>query len=232
MELMEQLLKTEYYQNKIEIVIVDGGSNDGTLDYLKNQTFCINWVSEKDKGIYDAMNKGIDMSTGKYLWFLNSGDFAYSQSSIDLILENCSKNIDAIYGETMLVDENFKEIGLRSDKTTRKLPKTLNWKSFKFGMNVGHQSFIINRNHALKYNLEYKHVADIDWMISCLKQCKTTVNIQQIISCFTLDGHSTRYRKESNKERYLVLKKHYGFIPNLFNHLFIIIRSIINSTKI
>ncbi len=232
MELLEQLLTLEQYKNKIEIVIVDGGSNDGTLKYLQKQTYCNNWVSEKDKGIYDAMNKGINMSNGKYLWFLNSGDFAYNQSSIDKVLECIDNNADAIYGETMLVDEHFKEIGLRSIKTTRKLPETLNWKSFQYGMNVGHQSFIIKKSLTTNYNTEYKHVADIDWMIQCLKKCKATINTHQVISCFTLDGHSTKYRNESNKERYLVLKKHYGFIPNFFNHVYIFIRSLLNSSKI
>lgn len=232
MELLEQLLINDLYKSKLEIVIVDGGSNDGTLDYLKNQTFCTNWVSEKDKGIYDAMNKGIEMSNGEYLWFLNSGDYAYNQKSIDLILENIDKKADAIYGETMLVDEKYNEIGVRSIKTTRKLPSTLNWKSFKFGMNVGHQSFVVKKNISSKYNTEYKHVSDIDWMINCLKKCNNIVNLNHIVSCFTLDGHSTKYRKASNKERYEVLKKHYGFFPNILHHLVIVLRSFLQPAKI
>lgn len=211
---------------RVEIVIVDGGSKDETPDFLKTQTLTANWVSEKDKGIYDAMNKGLSMATGDYVWFLNSGDYAPNASVIHLILNNIEKKPDALYGETLLVNENGELIGSRSEQTTRTMPPLLNWRSFSRGMTVGHQAFIIRRSLALPYDLQYKHVADIDWMIRCLKQCDTVVNLIQPIVCFTLDGHSTKHRKASNRERYRVLKKHYGFFNNLMSHLLIVIRHV------
>lgn len=213
------------FQSDIEIVIVDGGSKDETLDFLKNQTLTDNWVSEPDKGIYDAMNKGLKMANGEYVWFLNAGDYAFSIESLLRVLEGLKTGPDALYGETMLVDSQGNEIGTRSEQTTRKLPSKLNWNSFKRGMNVGHQAFIIKKSLALPYHTKWKHVADIDWMIRCLKQCKTVLNIESIIVKFTLDGHSTVHRKASNKERFQVLQLHYGIFTNLWSHFLILIRN-------
>ncbi len=221
------LFEANTFSGNIEIVIVDGGSKDETPEFLKQQAITKNWVSEPDKGIYDAMNKGLKMATGEYLWFLNAGDYAYSKQGIEIILEALEKSPDAVYGETMLVDSDGNEQGTRSSQTTRKLPKRLHWQSFKMGMTVGHQAFIIKRALALPYNTELKHVADIDWMIRCLKQCKTVINLKSIIACFTLEGHSTLHRKDSNRERFKVLRNHYGTFPNLWNHLLITLRHLL-----
>src|SRR5574343_826155 len=64
------------FNGEIELVVVDGNSKDGTKEFLATQSICQNWVSEPDKGIYNAMNKGLKMAKGDYVWFLNSGDFA------------------------------------------------------------------------------------------------------------------------------------------------------------
>lgn len=220
------LFQTHDFQSEIELVIVDGGSKDETLDFLKNQTITVNWVSEPDKGIYDAMNKGLKMAKGEYVWFLNAGDYAFSKESVHLLLESLKLGPDVVYGETMLVDSEGKTIGTRSEQTTRKLPEKLSWTSFKRGMNVGHQAFVIKRALALPYDTKWKHVADIDWMIRCLKQCKTIVNLNSILVNFTLEGHSTIHRKASNKERFKVLQLHYGLLSNLWSHFLISLRHI------
>jgi glycosyltransferase involved in cell wall biosynthesis len=204
--------------NDIEIIVVDGGSDDGTREFLAQQTISKKWVSEPDGGIYHAMNKGLAMASGDYVWFLNSGDFVMDRSVVPEILESLRKGPDALYGETMMVDKEGRHLGTRSEKSTRKLPDKLHWKSFAMGMNVGHQSFLIRRELALPYQVNYRYVADIDWMISCLKNCRHVLRFPKVIACFTLDGFSSANRKNSNKERYQVLKKHYGFLPNLLNH--------------
>lgn len=218
--------------NEIELIVVDGGSTDGTKAYLESIDFVRNWVSEPDKGIYNAMNKGLAMATGDYIWFLNSGDYAKNEDAIRSLLMLLESNPDAVYAETMMVDVEGKNIGMRSDISTRKLPEHLNWKSFKLGMNVGHQSFVIRRELALPYDENYKFVSDIDWMIRCLKNCKKVVKMDGVLACFTLDGFSSKNRDKSNKERFKVLARHYGYIPNLFNHLKIVIRKIASSSKI
>lgn len=221
-----EIFENHKWGNDIELVIIDGNSTDGTKEFLNQQQITKNFISESDKGIYNAMNKGIDKANGQYLWFLNSGDYAFNEKAVQSILNAIEKNPDAIYGETMLVDTNGKELGLRSTITGKEFPENLNWKSFKMGMNIGHQSFIIKKELCLKYNENYRYVSDIDWMIRCLKQCQNIIKIPQIISCFTLDGFSTQKRKESNLERFNVLKNHYGIISNLWHHLLIIIRKL------
>jgi glycosyltransferase involved in cell wall biosynthesis len=216
---------------EIEIIVVDGGSTDGTKEFLETQSQTNNWVSEPDKGIYNAMNKGLAMAKGDYVWFLNSGDYVEDFSVLELLLNSLKLNPDAVYGETMMVDANGKHLGLRSVFTTRKLPDNLNWTSFRLGMNVGHQSFVISRSLALLYNEKYRYVADIDWMIRSLKACKNIVNLKTAIACFTVDGFSSVQRKASNKERYEVLKEHYGFFPNVLAHIGIVLRKMFSKGK-
>lgn len=227
-----RMFESNRFSKDIELVVIDGGSQDGTKDYLSSQT-CVNkWVSEPDKGIYNAMNKGLEKASGDYVWFLNSGDYALDENTIDRLLQTLSSGPDAVYAETMMVDPQGKHLGTRSELTTRKLPETLNWKSFKMGMNVGHQSFVIRRSLALNYDESYRYVADIDWMIRCLKGCRTVIKMDGILSCFTLDGFSTKHRDKSNKERYKVLGKHYGKFGNFFNHLAIAFRKVLNTSRI
>lgn len=220
------------YGNEIEIIVVDGMSTDGTKDYLTHQDISNKWVSEKDKGIYNAMNKGLDMANGDYIWFLNSGDYLYDGNSLDELMQILKTGPDAVYGETMMVDPNGKHLGIRSVLSTRPLPAQLTWKSFKMGMNVSHQSFIVKRELACRYDESYRFVSDIDWMICTLKTCKKVVRMNKILSCFTLDGFSSKHRKASNQERFRVLKKHYGTVPNLISHAGIAIRKVFSKGKV
>jgi glycosyltransferase involved in cell wall biosynthesis len=213
-------------------VVVDGNSKDGTKEFLVTQSICQNWVSEPDKGIYNAMNKGLKMAKGDYVWFLNSGDFAHDAATIERLLAILKTNPDAVYAETMMVDEHWNPLGTRSEMSTRKLPEHLNWQSFTMGMNVGHQSFVVKRSLAADYDESYRYVADIDWMISTLKNCKNIVKMDGILACFTLDGFSSKHRKASNNERFRVLQKHYGYVPNLFNHFKIILRKYLSKEKL
>ncbi|MFM6984627.1 MAG: glycosyltransferase [Chitinophagaceae bacterium] len=220
------------FNGALELVVVDGNSNDGTKAFLAEQQICNNWVSEPDKGIYNAMNKGLQMAKGEYVWFLNSGDFAKDADTIRRLLEVLESHPDAVYAETMMVDEHWKPLGTRSEMSTRKLPEQLNWQSFRMGMNVGHQSFVVKRSLAANYDETFRYVADIDWMISTLKHCKNIVKMEGILACFTLDGFSSKHRKASNNERYKVLQKHYGYVPNLFNHFKILLRKYLSKGKL
>ncbi len=220
------------FSDELEIVIVDGGSKDGTAEFLKQQSLTNNWVSEPDKGIYNAMNKGLAMANGDYVWFLNAGDYAENPDIVAYILQSLNGNPDAVYGETMMVDAEGKKLGSRSEISSRKLPETLNWKSFRMGMNVGHQSFILKRSLALPYDESYRYVSDIDWMIRCLKHCQTVINVRTVIASFTMDGFSSVQRKNSNRERFRVLSKHYGLLPNILSHIGILLRKLLNPGKV
>lgn len=208
----------------VEYIIVDGASTDHTLEIIAGfEDRIARIVSEKDEGLYDAMNKGLDLATGEYVLFLNADDRLYGNDTLQAAL-SCCQDPDALYGEALLIDQEGKSLGLRSEKTPHKTPKRLTWKSLRDGMTVSHQAFIVRRSLAVRYDLRYRICADIDWMIRCLKQCRTTCHTGIIISCFRIGGTSTRQRKAGWKERYRILKHHYGFVPNLMHHGYIAFR--------
>ena len=207
------------YQN-IEYIIVDGASTDGTLDIINTYRGSIDiLISEKDNGIYDAMNKGLKKASGEYVLFLNSGDELYDNHTIQTIVEK-GNNADIIYGETKLVDEDRKIVGDRRHKT----PAEFDWQSFKYGMNICHQAIYVKRTIAEPYDLEYQLSADIDWVIRSAKKAKTTKNVNTYVARYLVGGMSQKRHRQSLKERFNIFKKHYGTVPNLINHGIIALR--------
>jgi len=211
----------------VEYIIVDGLSTDGTLDILNKYRAQIDiLISEKDKGIYDAMNKGLEQATGDYVLFLNSGDAFYDKNTLSAIFTD-SEGADIYYGETKLIDENRKIIGDRRHKT----PEKFTWKSFRYGMNICHQAIFIKRAIAPKYDLQYKISADIDWIIRAAKKAKSCINTKEYTTRYLVGGMSKQRHKEGLKERYQILKKHYGFLSNLWNHGVITLKFLVFSLK-
>lgn len=92
----------------IEYIIIDGGSFDGTISIIEKYSSKISyWISEKDNGIYDAMNKGIEKANGKYIQFLNASDVLYKKNTIQHIIENLPNNdVDVIYGNIIIERKN------------------------------------------------------------------------------------------------------------------------------
>lgn len=217
-----------------EFIVIDGKSTDNTLDIIKKYESGISkWISEPDQGLYDAMNKGMQLATGDYIWFMNAGDEIYANDTLELISVMCSGE-DVFYGEMMLIDEQGKEIGLRSRMTSQKLPAKLSWKSMRKGMAVGHQSFIIRKAVAPEFDISYHYSADIDWIIKCLKNSKSVVNTglilskflsNQVLGKFHAGGESKKHLYNSLKERFHIHRKHFGLISTVFFHLFIILKA-------
>ncbi|NVO03015.1 MAG: glycosyltransferase [Bacteroidetes bacterium] len=215
-----QSILNQTYSN-IEYLIIDGGSTDGTLDIIKKYESKISyWISEPDKGIYDAMNKGIKAATGDYVWFINSGDLISTNSTLEKAI-GCSENAgDVYYGETEIVDEQGVKLYMRRHKA----PEVLSWKSFRTGMMVSHQSIIVKKELSPFYDLQYKVSADIDWCLKVLKASKTIINTHLILSKFMRQGFSKKNQKTSLKERFWIMTKNYGFITTVFYHFIIAIR--------
>ncbi len=224
--LIERTLRSileQSYKN-LESLIIDGKSKDKTLEVIgRFDDNRIRVISEKDTGIYDAMNKGISYSRGEYIIFINAGDEFYAGDSLATILET-SKDKDVYYGKTAVVNEQGDILGDRRLSP----PETLNWKSLRFGMRVSHQSILAKRTIVPEYNLKYKISADIDWTIRLLKNARTIVNTHYYVSKFLEGGVSSSRRKQGLKERFAILKEHYGLVQTLMSHGYITLRFVIH----
>jgi glycosyltransferase involved in cell wall biosynthesis len=228
-----------------EYIIVDGESKDKTFDivqdFQKKRPLSINAISEPDKGLYDAMNKGLRLAKGEFVLFLNAGDHLFETTTLEKLANAASPSTDILFGETMLVDDNRNHIGTRTELTVQKLPYRLTWRSMRFGMVVCHQSFLARRKQAPQScfqldgafapYIEQNLAADIDWVIKCLKTSRNQTNTHIIISEYLMGGVSKTRHRQSLKDRYEVLKTHFGWFPNLINHGVIVVRALIFKLK-
>lgn len=211
-----QSVLNQTYRN-IEYIVIDGESTDGTLDIVKKyQDRLAKLVSEKDKGIYDAMNKGLALATGDYVLFMNSGDEIYESATVEKVFASAS-NADIYYGETEMYDENWQSLGRRRHQA----PETFNWRSFKYGMSISHQAIYVKRSLTEPYNLNYKYSADIDWIIKIAKKASVIVNTHLYVAKYLVGGISKKKHRESLKERFQIFSHYYGFAANVINHLVI-----------
>jgi len=147
-----------------EYIVIDGGSTDGSVDVIKEYADKIDfWVSEPDKGIYNAMNKGIDHAHGEYLNFMNSGDCFYNEE----VLQNINKeanNADIVVGRQMKEDMDYAE----------DIPEKITM-SFFIGRFLPHQSSFIKRKlfDDERYDESYSLMSDHIFFVKCLifKNC-------------------------------------------------------------
>jgi glycosyltransferase involved in cell wall biosynthesis len=210
-----------------EYLIIDGKSTDSTLSIVENYRSRVDaLVSEPDKGLYDAMNKGLKQATGKYIWYLNAGDEIADANTIDRLFTILKNNPDIVYSDTYMVDEKGKVLGLRSEILPHKVPEKLTWQKFNLGMLICHQSFIVKRALAPNY-IENNLSADIDWEIKCLKLAKRVEQFSGVLSRYLVGGLSSQKHLQSLKDRYRVLKYHFGFIPNAISHVRIVLRGLL-----
>lgn len=149
-----------------EMIIVDGNSNDGTKDWLsKLNTENIKWISEPDQGIFDAMNKGIDMASGLYLIFMNSSDEfenVHVLEKISKAIQECKMKPILVYGDS-----------IDSTADGKKLYK--NARSFKkngFGMFTSHQAMLFRTDQDIRYKINYTYTADYAYVSEYLHRAK------------------------------------------------------------
>jgi len=207
------------YQN-IEYIIVDGGSSDGTLDIIEaNKKVIAKWISEPDDGLYDAMNKGIDLASGDYLWFINSGDEIYDAETLSNMFVD-DDLADIYYGDTVMINTKGEVIGERRLQP----PITLKYTDFKKGMLVSHQSILVSTKIAEKYNTKYRFSADFEWCLIALKKAHSVVNANLVLSRF-LDGGLTKQNIIPGlKERFDIMRRYFGLGSTIVHHIPIAIR--------
>ena len=217
-----QSIVTQTYKNT-EYIIVDGGSTDGTLDIIhKYKEHIHTLVSEPDKGLYDAMNKGIKLATGDYLCFLNAGDGLHEDDTLQLMVHSITGTElpGVLYGETEIVDSEGHFLSMRRLST----PERLTWKSFKKGMLVCHQAFFARRDLIEPYDLQYRFSADFDWCIRIMKKATTLHNTHLTLIDYLNEGMTTHNHKASLKERFCIMAKHYGPVSTVMHHIGFILR--------
>jgi glycosyltransferase involved in cell wall biosynthesis len=214
----------------IEYIIVDGASTDGTMKIAEQYKSCIDKVvSEPDNGLYDAMNKGIDMATGDYLCFLNAGDKFHAPDTLKRIISTMpnTKVPDIIYGETAIVNNTGEFLHLRRLRA----PEVLTWKSFKKGMLVCHQSFYMRKALAEHYNLKYRYSADFDWCIRMMMKSELIHNTHLTVIDYLDEGLTTNHRMDSLWERFHIMVHHYGILSTVIYHIIFVFRLLFLRSK-
>ena len=190
-----------------EWIVVDGGSNAETQEIWNKYKSRINvFVSEPDNGIYNAMNKGINLSNGKYLLFLNAGDYLYEDSALEKIFKNKNYDSDILYGnENIVKDENPDYIDY--------LPKKIN-KDFLYFSTLRHQASFIKKELFEKYGMydeNYRIVSDYEKWFVFLKNKASFEYIPYIISSVNVQGISSNPKSQdiAIKERQDTVNRHF-----------------------
>ena len=189
---IESVLQQTYPH--IEYIVVDGGSKDDTIEQVKRFETAfgdrLKWISEPDKGIYDAMNKGIAMASGDVVGILNSDDYFTSKQVIANMVNAFNDNIDAVYGDIHFIRDGqpHKVARYYSSKIFR--PTLL-----RFGFMPAHPSFYVRRSvyeQAGNYSLDYKIGADFEMMVRLFKKYRISYKyIQKDMVTMRMGGAST-----------------------------------------
>ena len=245
-----QSVKNQTYTN-VEYVVIDGNSTDGTKELIKeNQEFISKWISEKDESLYDAMNKGLELSTGDFVWFLHAGDTIPTLQTLENLIneiynennsENQSKveflkNIDFIYGKIKIkkvknkIENTISFSDYHKEVPTEKQLAKLGYKNFLEGMVICHQAMLVRREIAPFYDLNFRLAGDIDWSIRLFKEIekrktnKDELRVKQteiVITHFLAGGISTSQKKKSLIERFKIFQKHIGVVGAVKQHFVI-----------
>lgn len=201
-----------------EHLIIDGASTDGTTEtaqLFQNRRKRV--FSSPDKGIYDAMNKGLAEASGDYVIFLNAGDTFHSpdtlQTIADIIMDNDYPGV--VYGQTDLVDSQRRRVGERHLSA----PDNLTLDSFADGMVVCHQAFVALRQITSNYDLRYRFSADYEWCIRVLQHSRRNVPVGKVIVDYLNEGMTTRNHRRSLMERFRIMAYYYGWPRAVWNHL-------------
>ena len=223
----------------VEHLIIDGASTDHTLqiaeEYRQKSADAargheIRIISEPDKGIYDAMQKGLDRAAGDYVCFLNAGDRLPNADTLLMIADKVDNERmpGVLYGDTDIVDDEGNYLFRR--RLTP--PEQLTWRSFRQGMVVCHQAFYARTDIAKRvdYDLQFRYSADVDWCIRVMKECENDglelKNLHLTVVNYLQEGQTTLHHRASLRERFRVMVRHYGWISTLVMHGWFAIRQL------
>ncbi len=202
-----------------EYILIDGASTDSTGDIIESykgefekNKIDYRFISEKDNGIYDAMNKGIRMARGKWIGFMNAGDYYWDKmvlEKVKLFAQN-NDNTDVIYGDTMV----YKSNGLTRLEKARPIDSIID--DIPFCHQSSFVKNVLMTEHP--FNLKYRIGADYDFFVFCYMNNKSFRYFQEIISIYEFEGLSMcetseidllRERIESRRQRNLISEEQY-----------------------
>lgn len=225
----------------VEHLIVDGNSRDDTLAHVhryqernsvapvRHEIVCI---SEPDDGLYDAMNKALELATGSYIVFLNAGDRLHDADTLSRVARAAQGTAElpaVVYGNTDLVNAEGRFVRHRRLAP----PPRLTWRSFARGMLVCHQAFYARTDlaRACRYDLRYRFSADFDWCVRLLKEAARRRLPVQGVGAVTADylseGLTTQNHQASLRERFAIMAHHYGLVPTLLRHAWFVVRAVV-----
>ncbi|MCD8266533.1 MAG: glycosyltransferase [Prevotellaceae bacterium] len=223
---------------EVEHIIVDGLSTDSTMALVRAYaqrsagagSHSVRWLSERDDGLYYAMNKGLRLAQGKYLVFLNAGDTLHSPSTLASIARlQEGRDYSVLYGETDIVDAAGSFLRHRRLRA----PSALTSRSFRQGMLVCHQSLyaLTSLARSVPYDTRIRFSADYDWAIRLLTEGERrglpTLNTRLVLTDYLSEGLTTRNHRRSLLERFRLMSRHYGTAVALAEHLWFAVRAIL-----
>lgn len=239
---LQRTLDSVFHQSyaDVEHLILDGLSSDRSVEMA--QTYKqrsdeartgheVVVCSERDSGLYDAMNKGIVRATGDYIVFLNAGDTFPSEATLEHIAHSIGDGEalpGVIYGDTDIVNDEGRFLRHRRLQP----PAKLTWRSFRNGMLVCHQAFYALTTLAKDnpYNLNYRFSADVDWCIRVMKEAERRhlmlKNVDEVVVNYLDGGMTEKNHRASLRERFSVMRRHYGLPLTLIMHVWFVVRQL------
>lgn len=180
---------------KVEYIIIDGASKDGTIELIERyENRLAYWISEPDRGIYDAMNKGIAVATGDWVIFLNAGDKFFSQDTLQLLSLDLTPDADVVYGD---VEISFESICI--------VKRSGDLKNIWRGMQFCHQSSAVRlkRMVAMPFNTDNPIAADLEWFIRAYDSGYVYRRHNEVMSIVSAGGVSdaNQYRAVASIEK-------------------------------
>ncbi|MED0670817.1 glycosyltransferase family 2 protein [Aneurinibacillus aneurinilyticus] len=212
---IEQTIRSvlEQTYEHVEYIIVDGVSTDGTLDIIRKYQDKIDvLISEPDRGVYDAFNKGIKLATGDIIYFLNSDDYFYDNQVLEDVAREFSinSNTSIVYGNVLIKNE-------KNDSFQILFGRKLALEDFKKRLMPCHQGVFTKKElfykHGL-FNIEYKIASDFDFLVKCFITDEQKIKyIDRLISIFREGGLSSDSKKAiSEKDR--IIQQYFGLSVN------------------
>lgn len=214
---IESVLSQSY--GNIEYIVIDGGSSDGTLDVLRQYDNLVDyWISEPDRGIYDAMNKGVSLCRGELIGIIGAGDW-YEHDAVTCIVNTYLRTqADVVYGDIELVD-SYTGIGCKRESRVELMPKTMT--------SISHPSTFTKADiyRARPFNTLFRIAADYDLFLNLYISGRRFEHSNNLITHILSGGISGSYA--TIHEVYKVHRKYFGvakalmtFLPSALRHSF------------